>query len=284
MSAPLELISQNRSFNGAQRVYSHHSNLCNGAMRFGIYLPPAALAGQPCPVVTYLSGLSCTEENVITKAGAQRVAAELGLILVAPDTSPRGQNIAGEDDSYDFGSGAGFYVDATQTPWSAAYKMYSYVTCELQSILADHFPEADRTRQGITGHSMGGHGALVLHFKRADLYQSCSAFAPICAPMQCPWGQKAFAGYLGDDAKQWAAWDATELVKAQPSSAEILIDQGTADQFLDEQLKPNLLDAACQTAGQKLILRRQDGYDHGYYFIATFIEDHLRHHANALKN
>ena len=279
---PLELISQNRSFNGVQRVYSHHSDLCNGVMRFGVYLPPAALSGQSCPVVTYLSGLSCTEENVITKAGAQRVAAELSLILVTPDTSPRGQNIAEEDDSYDFGSGAGFYVDATQAPWSAAYKMYSYVTCELQSILAEHFPEADTTRQGITGHSMGGHGALVLHLKRSDLYRSCSAFSPICAPIQCPWGQKAFAGYLGDDVKQWSAWDATELIKTQPTSADILVDQGTADQFLDEQLKPDLLESACQTAGQKLTLRRQDGYDHGYYFIATFIEDHLRHHHTAL--
>ncbi|WP_343562869.1 S-formylglutathione hydrolase [Kiloniella sp. b19] len=279
----LELVSETRSFGGAQRVYSHTSALCNGAMRFAIYLPPAALAGEKCPVVTYLSGLTCTEDNVTSKAGAQRLASELSLIFIAPDTSPRGQNIPGEDDSYDFGSAAGFYVDATEAPWSGAYRMYSYITCELQSVIAANFPEADMERQGITGHSMGGHGALTIHLKHADTFKSCSAFAPICAPMQCPWGEKALTGYLGSDRESWKSYDATELVKSQPSSAHLLVDQGAADNFLVDQLKPELLEEACKTAGQKLTLRMQEGYDHSYYFIASFIEDHLRHHAEALK-
>lgn len=278
----LETIAENRCFNGLQGVYRHDSQACNGPMRFALYRPPQALAGAACPVVTFLSGLTCTEENFTVKAGAQRVAAELGLILVAPDTSPRNQGIAGEDDSYDFGSGAGFYLDATQAPWSKAYRMESYLTQDLPTVLEEHF-QADWSRQGIMGHSMGGHGALTLHFKNRERWQSVSAFAPIVAPMQVPWGQKVFTGYLGDDRSTWEAYDASALVRAQPSGAEILIDQGTADNFLSEQLRPELFEQACRDAGQPLKLRMQEGYDHSYFFIASFIEDHLRHHAAALR-
>ena len=278
----LETVAENRCFDGIQGVYTHPSDLCNGPMRFALYRPPQALAGEACPVVTFLSGLTCTEENFTVKAGAQRIASELGVILVAPDTSPRGQNLPGEDDSYDFGSGAGFYLDATQEPWSKAYKMYSYITRELPEVLKTNF-DADWERQGITGHSMGGHGALTIHLKHPDVYRSVSAFSPIVAPMQVPWGQKAFSGYLGDDKEAWKAYDASELVRARPSKAKILIDQGTADNFLKEQLRPELFEKASEEAGQALELRMQEGYDHSYFFIATFIEDHLRHHANALK-
>lgn len=277
----IEKVAENRCFEGIQGVYSHQSEYCNGPMRFALYRPPQALAGQACPVVTFLSGLTCTEENFTVKAGAQRVASELGLILVAPDTSPRGQNLPGEDDSYDFGSGAGFYLDATQEPWSKAYRMYSYITKELPEVLKANF-EADWSRQGITGHSMGGHGALTIHLKHPDVYRSVSAFSPIVAPMQVPWGQKAFRGYLGEDQEAWKAYDATELVKARPSQATILIDQGTDDNFLEEQLRPEIFEKACKEAGQPLQLRMQKGYDHSYFFIATFIEDHLRHHAAVL--
>ncbi len=277
----LETVAENRCFDGIQGVYTHTSDLCNGPMRFALYRPPQALAGKACPVVTFLSGLTCTEENSTVKAGAQRVAAELGIILVAPDTSPRGQNLPGEDESYDFGSGAGFYLDATQEPWSKAYRMYSYITQELPEVLKANF-EADWQRQGITGHSMGGHGALTIHLKHPDVYRSVSAFSPIVAPMQVPWGQKAFTGYLGEDQEAWKAYDASELVRARPSKAKILIDQGTADNFLKEQLRPELFEKACEEAGQSLQLRMQEGYDHSYFFIATFIEDHLRHHAGAL--
>lgn len=277
----IEKVAENRCFEGIQGVYSHQSEYCNGPMRFALYRPPQALAGQACPVVTFLSGLTCTEENFTVKAGAQRVASELGLILVAPDTSPRGQNLPGEDDSYDFGSGAGFYLDATQEPWSKAYRMYSYITKELPEVLKANF-EADWSRQGITGHSMGGHGALTIHLKHPDVYRSVSAFSPIVAPMQVPWGQKAFRGYLGEDQEAWKAYDATELVKARPSQATILIDQGTDDNFLEEQLRPEIFEKACEEAGQPLQLRMQKGYDHSYFFIATFIEDHLRHHAAVL--
>lgn len=277
----IEKVAENRCFEGIQGVYSHQSEYCNGPMRFALYRPPQALAGQACPVVTFLSGLTCTEENFTVKAGAQRVASELGLILVAPDTSPRGQNLPGEDDSYDFGSGAGFYLDATQEPWSKAYRMYSYITKELPEVLKANF-EADWSRQGITGHSMGGHGALTIHLKHPDVYRSVSAFSPIVAPMQVPWGQKAFRGYLGEDQEAWKAYDATELVKARPSQATILIDQGTDDNFLEEQLRPEIFKKACKEAGQPLQLRMQKGYDHSYFFIATFIEDHLRHHAVVL--
>ncbi len=281
----LETVSQNRCFGGVQGVYRHDSRACNGPMKLAVYLPPQAERardeGRLLPVVTFLSGLTCTEENFTVKAGAQRVAAELGLILVAPDTSPRGQEIPGEDESYDFGTGAGFYLDATRAPWSKAYNMFSYVTQELQALVAENFP-VDPRRQGIMGHSMGGHGALTIHLKKPETYRSCSAFAPIVAPMQVPWGEKAFTGYLGEDRAAWRPYDATELVQAHPSAATILIDQGEADNFLAEQLRPELFAEAARKAGQPFELRLQPGYDHSYFFIASFIEDHLRHHAQAL--
>jgi S-formylglutathione hydrolase len=277
----LETISENRCFAGVQGVYRHDSQLCNGPMRFAVYRPDAEIAGSPVPVVTWLSGLTCTEENFTVKAGAQRVASALGLMIVAPDTSPRGQNLPGEDEAYDFGSGAGFYLNATRAPWSQAYRMYSYITEELPAVLHDHF-HGDMARQGIFGHSMGGHGALTIHLKNPETYRSVSAFAPIVAPTQVPWGEKAFAGYLGEDREAWAAYDACELVRAQPSAASILIDQGSDDQFIEQQLRPQLFTAACEAAGQACELRLQAGYDHSYYFIASFIEDHLRHHAAVL--
>ena len=277
----LTVRSEQRSFGGTQGFYSHQSKVCGCEMRFAVYQPPQALAGEKVPIVTYLSGLTCTEENVVTKAGFQGVAAELGLMVLAPDTSPRGVDLPGEDDAYDFGSGAGFYVDATEAPWSRHYRMYSYITEELPAAIAANFP-ADMSRQGITGHSMGGHGALTLHLRNPEVYRSVSAFAPICAPMTCPWGEKALGGYLGADQEAWRAHDSCELVKQQPSSARILVAQGEDDGFLEEQLRPELLVAACQAAGQSLELRMQPGYDHSYYFIASFMEDHLRHHAAVL--
>ena len=277
----LETLSENLSFGGTQGVYSHDSEICGCTMRFSLFRPPQAAKG-PVPVVWWLSGLTCTEENFTVKAGAQRVAAELGLMVVAPDTSPRGIGNPGEDDAYDFGSGAGFYVDATIEPWSRNYRMYSYVTEELPAVVAANFP-ADMAAQGIFGHSMGGHGALTIHLKNPDTYRSVSAFSPICAPMRCPWGEKALAGYLGADREAWQNYDASELVRTRPSKAKILIDQGAADQFLEEQLKPDLLVEACEAAGQHFELRMQPGYDHSYFFIASFIEDHLRHHAGALQ-
>lgn len=279
----ISTIGENRCFEGTQGFYSHTSTCCNGTMRFAVYQPPQALAGERVPLVTYLSGLTCTEENFVIKAGAQRVASELGLILVAPDTSPRGQNIPGEDDSYDLGTGAGFYLDATRAPWARAYNMYSYIVDELPGALAAAFPAADLARQGIFGHSMGGHGALTIHLKHPETYRSVSAFSPISAPMRCPWGEKAFSTYLGDDREAWRAYDACELVRERPSRSKILIDQGTADEFLEEQLKPDLLVEACEEAGQHFELRMQPGYDHSYYFIQSFVADHLRHHAAALK-
>jgi S-formylglutathione hydrolase len=275
-------IGENKCFDGTQGFYSHESKLCNGTMRFAVFRPPQALDGERVPVVTYLSGLTCTEENFVIKAGAQRMASELGLAVVAPDTSPRGQGLPGEDDSYDLGSGAGFYLDATEAPWSAAYRMYSYVTRELPEALGAAFPALDLGRQGIFGHSMGGHGALTLHLKHPESYRSVSAFSPICAPMRCPWGEKAFAAYLGPDRETWRQYDATELIRRRPSRAKMLIDQGAADGFLEEQLKPDLLVEACEEAGQHFELRMQPGYDHSYYFIQSFIGGHLRHHAEAL--
>ncbi len=277
----LTVRSEQRCFGGTQGFYSHQSEVCGCEMRFAVYQPPQALAGEKVPLVTYLSGLTCTEENVVTKAGFQGVAAELGLMVLAPDTSPRGVDLPGEDDAYDFGSGAGFYVDATEAPWSRHYRMYSYITEELPAVIAANFP-ADMSRQGITGHSMGGHGALTLHLKNPQTYRSVSAFAPICAPMTCPWGEKALGGYLGADQETWRTHDSCDLVKQHPSSAHILVDQGEADGFLEEQLRPERLVAACHAAGQSLELRMQPGYDHSYYFIASFMEDHLRHHAATL--
>ncbi len=276
-------ISETKCFDGTQGFYSHVSACCNGPMRFAVYQPPQALAGARVPVVTYLSGLTCTEENFVIKAGAQRMASELGLLLVAPDTSPRGQALPGEDDSYDLGTGAGFYLDATQEPWSTAYQMYSYVVDELPTVLAAAFPAADLERQGIFGHSMGGHGALTIHLKHQETYKSVSAFSPIGAPMRCPWGEKAFSAYLGPDRDAWRDYDATELLTKRPSAAKILIDQGSADDFLEQQLKPDLLVEACEAAGQHFELRMQPGYDHSYYFIQSFMADHLHHHAVALK-
>ena len=278
----LTLRAKNRCFDGTVEFYSHESTTCNGTMNFAVFVPPQAQNG-PIPVLYYLSGLTCTEENFTTKAGAQRYAAEHGIMLVAPDTSPRGSGIPGEDDDWDFGTGAGFYVNATQAPWSSHYRMYSYVVNELPELIAANF-SVKRDRTGIFGHSMGGHGALICALKNPDQYQSVSAFAPIAAPMQCPWGQKAFSNYLGDDQTQWRAYDATELVKtaAQPISP-ILIDQGGADSFLEQgQLLPDVFEQACKQAGQPLTLRMQPGYDHSYYFIATFMADHLRHHAAIL--
>jgi len=283
-------LSSKKSFTGIQSVHAHPSNACACDMRFAVFTPPQAQHGAgPFPVLYWLSGLTCTEENFIAKAGAQRVAAELGLVIVAPDTSPRGPDINGNDvpddpdGAYDFGLGAGFYLDATEKPWSVHYKMYSYITAELPKLIEKEFP-VDPARAGIFGHSMGGHGALTIHLKNPQQFKTCSAFSPIVAPRGVPWGKKAFSNYLGSDEAAWAAYDATALVQESSSGAEILIDQGTADQFLVEQLKPELFAAACQEAGQKLTLRMQDGYDHSYYFIATFMEDHLRWHAARLEH
>ena len=280
-TAGVETISEQRCFGGVQGFYRHESQACGGAMRFAVYQPPQALDGARVPVLTYLAGLTCTEETFVIKAGAQRMASELGLMVVAPDTSPRGAGIAGEDDDWDFGTGAGFYLDAAQAPWSSHYNMYSYITGELPAAVGAAFP-ADLTRQGIFGHSMGGHGALTIHLKAPDTYRSVSAFAPIGAPMRCPWGVKAFTNYLGPDRETWRAYDASELIRTRPSGATLLIDQGTDDQFLEAQLKPELLAEACEAAGQPLDLRMRPGYDHSYYFIQSVMEDHLRHHAAVL--
>jgi S-formylglutathione hydrolase len=250
-------------------------------MRFGVFLPPQAET-QRVPVLYWLSGLTCTEENFIVKAGAQRVAAELGLALIVPDTSPRGLKIPGEAESYDFGLGAGFYVDATQAPWSRGYRMYSYVAKELPKLIESSFP-VDAARAGIFGHSMGGHGALTIALKNPDHYKSVSAFAPISSPMRCPWGEKALAGYLEPDRAAWREYDTTALLEERGwCGPALLVDQGTSDPFLESQLKPGLLEDACRRSGVSLELRLQEGYDHSYFFIATFIDDHLRFHARNL--
>jgi S-formylglutathione hydrolase len=263
-----------------QRFLAHDSRECATEMRFSVYEPPQAKVGK-VPVLYYLAGLTCTDETFMIKAGAQRVAAELGLMLVAPDTSPRQPRLPGDDASWDFGLGAGFYVDATQAPWSAHYRMYSYVTRELPGLVAAHFP-GDPQRQGIFGHSMGGHGALVCALRNPAHYRSLSAFAPIAAPMQCPWGQKAFRGYLGNDESQWLDYDASALIAQRPFHSPILVDQGTADRFLAEQLNPEVFADACRRSGQPFELRMHAGYDHGYYFIQTFMADHLQWHAGQL--
>ncbi|HEX8603191.1 MAG TPA: S-formylglutathione hydrolase [Pseudoduganella sp.] len=277
----LELVSEHACHGGVQRFYKHDSTAIGLPMRFSIFIPPHA-DGARLPALFYLAGLTCTEETFMTKAGAQRVAAELGLVLVAPDTSPRGAGVPGETESWDFGVGAGFYLDATQAPWAQHYRMESYIH-ELRALVTAELP-VDGGRVGIFGHSMGGHGALTLALRRPDLFRSVSAFAPIAAPSQCPWGRKAFTGYLGADEFAWAAHDATALMSklCNPFPDEILVDQGLADKFLHEQLKPELFETACARAGQALTLRRHDGYDHGYYFITTFVEDHLRWHAPQL--
>ena len=272
-------ISANKMFGGTQYVFSHRSAANNCDMRVAVYMPPQAKT-EKCPALIWLSGLTCTEENFIVKAGAQRVAAELGIIIVAPDTSPRGDDVP-DDDAYDFGKGAGFYLNATEKPWAKNFQMETYIRDELTAWMKED-PACDPNRIGISGHSMGGHGAISLHLKNPGLFKTCSAFSPITSPSQVPWGQKAFKGYLGDDENDWQAYDSTLLVKAKPSIAHILIDQGTDDNFLEEHLRPEIFKAACTEMGQALTLRMQDGYDHSYYFIATFIEDHLRHHAKKI--
>jgi S-formylglutathione hydrolase len=280
MSA-LTLISEHGCFGGVQRFYKHDSREVRGPMKFSAYLPPQARAGK-VPVLYYLSGLTCTEETFPIKAHAQQTAAELGLMLIAPDTSPREPRLPGDADSWDFGYSAGFYVDATSAPWSQYYRMYSYVTRELPEIIAANLP-AKAGATGIFGHSMGGHGALVCALRNPDRYKSVSAFAPIAAPMQAPWGKKAFTHYLGPDTQSWREYDASELVARRPFPGPILIDQGAGDQFLAEQLLPEIFSAAAAKAGQSFMLRMQPGYDHGYYFMQTFMGDHLRHHAKHLK-
>jgi S-formylglutathione hydrolase len=276
--------AEHRAFDGRQGFYEHDSTSCAGPMRFSVYLPPAALVpGARVPAVYFLAGLTCTEETFMLKAGAQRAAAALGLALVSCDTSPRAARFSGDDESWDFGLGAGFYVDATCAPWSSAYRMHSYVVDELPALVEHEFP-VDGGARGIFGHSMGGHGALVLALRHPDRYRSVSAFAPISAPTQVPWGQKAFTGYLGADRARWAEWDACELVRRRPFPGTLVVDQGTADQFLTAQLEPERLRAACEAAGQPLVLRMRAGYDHSYWFIASFVEEQLRHHAAVLRS
>lgn len=279
LEAPI-LRSEAKCFGGKLGFYQHFSEQCQAEMRFAVFTPPLA-SQERVPVLYYLSGLTCTEENFISKAGAQRYAAENGIMLVAPDTSPRGLGLPGEAEDWEFGSGAGFYLDATVEPWAKHYRMYSYVVEELPQLIGQHFP-ANTDRQGIMGHSMGGHGALVCALRNGDRYLSVSAFSPIAAPVRSPWGKKAFTGYLGPDEATWKAYDASELVATANFGGSILIDQGTADTFLASQLMPQVFEQACNTAGQLLTLRMQPGYDHSYYFIATFMEDHIKHHATAL--
>ena len=276
----MERLEHRASFGGWQDVYRHRSEVLGCDMTVGVYFPPQAEAG-PCPVLYWLSGLTCSEQNFITKAGAQRYAAEHGIILVAPDTSPRGDDVA-DAPGYDLGKGAGFYVNATQDPWAKHYRMYDYIVDELPA-----WVEADPSasdRRAISGHSMGGHGALTIALRNPGRYRSASAFSPIVAPSQVPWGEKAFGAYLGDDRKAWAQHDTVELVKSAAEKLPLLVDQGDADEFLDTQLRPNLLQAACDAAGHPLTLRMQPGYDHSYYFIASFIGDHIAHHAAAMRD
>ena len=278
----LELLNEHACFGGVQRFYRHDSSAIGLPMRFSVYLPPGH-EGKRLPVLFYLAGLTCTEETFMIKAGAQRVAAEEGLILVAPDTSPRGAGVAGESDNWDFGVGAGFYVDALEGEWARHYRMYSYIL-ELRELVLAQLP-ADPERTGIFGHSMGGHGALVMALRNPSLFRSVSAFAPIAAPSRCPWGKKAFGGYLGADEAAWARYDASALMAAlgeAPFPGGILVDQGLADKFLAEQLYPEAFEEACAQAGQPLELRRHAGYDHGYFFIQTFVADHLRFHRRQL--
>jgi S-formylglutathione hydrolase len=281
MAESLTTQKRFRCCGGTQGVYRHESSETGGPMEFAVYVPPQAAHG-PVPVLYWLSGLTCTWANFTEKAGVQSHAADHGLIIVAPDTSPRGTDFPGEHDAYDFGSGAGFYVDATEEPWARNYRMYSYVTKELPALIEASFP-VDRHRQGIFGHSMGGHGALTCALKNPGRYRSLSAFAPIAAPMRCPWGEKAFTGYLGSDRESWRAWDATELAAASGWQTEVLVDQGGADNFLADQLNPELLRQAFAEAGIPMTLRYQAGYDHSYYFMASFMGEHLAHHARILK-
>ncbi|MDB4945120.1 MAG: S-formylglutathione hydrolase [Labilithrix sp.] len=280
-SSSHKVRSEHAASGGVQGFYERESAACGGPMRFSVYLPPSARAGARVPAVYYLAGLTCNEEHLPTKGGALATAAELGLALVACDTSPRTARYPGDDESWDFGQGAGFYLDATEAPWSATYRMETHVTRELVAWAEEAFPIAT-DRRGILGHSMGGHGALTLGLRHPDLYASVSALAPIVAPSQVPWGEKAFSRYLGADRTRWAEHDATELVKKKPRAGQLLVDQGASDQFLERELRPELFEEACRAAGQELVLRRHEGYDHSYYFIASFMPDHLRHHAKAL--
>lgn len=280
MANELKEIAANRSSGGWHKRFEHRSEVLDCDMVFAVYLPPAAENGS-VPVLWWLSGLTCTDENFMQKAGAHKLASELGLAIVCPDTSPRGIDLLGEHDDFDFGSGAGFYINATREPWNRHYKMFDYVTEELPRLVREHLPVNDR--QSISGHSMGGHGALICALKKPELYRSVSAFAPITNPSQCAWGEKAFTGYLGPDREIWKAWDSCELVRKHGTNFELLVDQGEADNFLhDGQLRPEALQAACRETGVSLTLRRQPDYDHSYFFIASFIDDHLRHHARFL--
>jgi len=275
----LKNLSRNKCFDGWHKQYSHHSQSLNCTMRFAVYLPPQAVNGQKVPVLYWLSGLTCSDENFMQKAGAQRIAAELGIAIVAPDTSPRGEDIA-DNDSYDLGQGAGFYVNATQAPWESHYKMYDYVVNELPALMEETFNVSDK--RAIAGHSMGGHGALTIALRNPERYQSVSAFSPICNPVNSPWGQKAFTQYLGNDKDAWLQYDASELMKKSTVHVPAKVDQGLEDNFLTEQLKPDTLTAAASTSGYPLVLQQHQGFDHSYYFIASFIEEHLRFHASHL--
>jgi len=283
MQSEVETLSEQRCYGGTQGFYRHRSEATGTEMRFAVFVPRQA-ARDPVPVLYFLAGLTCTEETATIKAGAQLHAAKHGLMLIMPDTSPRGEDVPDDPNGeYDFGLGAGFYLNATEAPWSQNFHMYDYVTQELQKVVFESFP-GDRNRQGITGHSMGGHGALTVGLKNPDIFQSISAFAPICSPMKCPWGQKAFSNYLGNDQSIWAEYDATEVVRKLEHlpANRILIDQGLADQFLEQELHPHLFEAVCSERGVALELRHHEGYDHSYYFISTFMEDHLRFHADIL--
>ena len=276
----MERIERHLSHGGVQEVWKHASSTLNCEMRFGVYLPEAAVRGEKCPVLYWLSGLTCTEQNFITKSGAQRYAAEHGLIVVSPDTSPRGEGVA-DDSAYDIGQGAGFYLNATQQPWAKHYRMYDYVVDELPALIEAKFPATDA--RSISGHSMGGHGALTIALRNPGRYRSVSAFAPIVAPSQVPWGEKAFTAYLGEDRQAWKQYDTVELLTVATERLPLLVDQGDSDEFLHNQLKPELLRAACEAAGHRLQFNVRPGYDHSYYFIATFIGEHLAYHANALR-
>lgn len=266
-------------FGGTQTVHEHYSDVCECLMKFAVYKPKST---KNLSSLFWLSGLTCSEENFISKAGAQRLADKLGILIITPDTSPRGESIPDIKDQYDFGKGAGFYLDATEDPWKRNYKMESYITTELMSLIEQNIPQFNKSKVGISGHSMGGHGALTLHLKNPNLFKTCSAFSPIVAPSLVPWGQKAFSGYLADK-KEWGNYDATMLVEKFPSNAHILIDQGLSDEFLNNQLKPLIFKKACEKSKQKLTLRMQEGYDHSYYFIASFIDDHLNWHHNEIQ-
>jgi len=280
MDQVYKVRSIHECFGGQLGFYTHRSVETKTAMNFSVFLPPQAKHSS-VPALFYLAGLTCTEETFMVKAGAQKLASQEGLALICPDTSPRGAGIEGEDEDWDFGIGAGFYLDAIKAPWSKNYRMYSYITQELITLVQGSFP-VDVDRIGIFGHSMGGHGALTIHLKRPDIFKTCSAFAPICAPAKCPWGEKAFTNYLGNDRNTWTNYDASYLVKINGAGPEILIDQGLGDSFLKKELHPHLFEEACKNSGRSLLLRRHKNYDHGYYFISSFISDHIQHHLKLL--